>query len=74
MVNKIKLIDIFKIRNQILVAKNWQHYKNKLIISDLMTKRIEKMMNSYKKGLITSKELYNMILTDISLYYKTMKN
>jgi len=60
--------------NQILIAKDWKRYKNSLILSGLMTSRIEKMMSYYKKGLITSKELYNIILSDINKHYTTMKN
>lgn len=74
MIKRIKLIDIFNKRNQVLVAKNWRRYKNSLILSGLMTSKIEKMMGYYKKGLITSKELYTIILQDINTHYKTMEN
>jgi len=74
MVKRIKIIDFFKTRNQILIAKDWKRYRNSLILSGLMTSRIEKMMSYYKKGLITSKELYNIILSDINKHYTTMKN
>ena len=74
MIKRIKIIDIFKKRNQVLVAKNWKRYKNSLILSGLMTSKIEKMMSSYKKGLITSKELYTIILQDINKHYKIMEN
>ncbi len=74
MIKRIKLIDIFNKRNQVLVAKNWRRYKNSLILSGLMTSKIEKMMGYYKKGLINSKELYTIILQDINSHYKTMEN
>ena len=74
MIKPIKIIDFFKKRNQKLIAKDWKRYKNSLILSGLMTSRIEKMMTYYKKGLITSKELYIIILSDINKHYTTMKN
>lgn len=74
MINRIKLLNLFKRSNQVLVARYWSRYRNRLILSGLLSSRIEKMYESYKKGLITAKEFHTIILDDINKHYKTMMN
>ncbi len=74
MVNRIKIINLFKRSNQVLVVRYWSRYRNRLILSGLLSSRIEKMYGSYKKGLITAKEFRTIILDDINKHYKTMMN
>ena len=69
-----KFIDLSLIDNQMIVAKDWIIYRERIIISEDLRYQIESYLDTYNEGMITGMELYSMILEGINMEVNSRKN
>ncbi len=66
-------MNLSKIDNQLLVARNWNTYKNKIVIPQELRNKIEIVESNYDQRLLTLVESNNQILDILNSFYSKKK-